>query len=57
MDLKSGNSIIGKPQMLPKSAGHESMNLLQEGGETIHPTETLSTNMDALSNTACSWTT
>ena len=28
-----------------------------EGGEMILPTETLSKNMDGLSNTACSWTT
>ena len=55
--MKSGSPIIGRPWMLPKIARNESMSILQEGGETIPPTQTLSKNMNVLLNTACSLTT
>ena len=57
MDLKSGSTIIGRPQMLFKIAGKESVSLLQKGGSRIIQFETLRKYMDGLLNTACSTTT
>ena len=57
MDLKSGSTIIGRPQILVEIAGKKGMRLLQKGGSRIQTTEALNKYMDGLSNTACSWTT
>ena len=57
MDLKSGNIIIGEWYMLREIAGNETVHLLQEGGEMMFLTETISQNLDGLPNIACSWTT
>ena len=54
MDVKSGNTITGKPWTLPQITRIEGKRLLQEGGKTKLPTETLSNIMDGLLSTACS---
>ena len=51
MDMNSVNATHLKA--VGKKRG---VRLLQEGGKTILPTETLSNTMDGLSNYACSWT-
>ena len=48
MYMNSGNTITGKSQALPKNARNEGIRLLQEGGETMLPTETHNNTMDGL---------